>query len=87
LAAHRAKIVKEYLKTQKYWLRVERLQAYAPELNPVEYFWAAMKNKYVCNLRLQGLSALERAVKFGKRRIAEDKTLMRGFLKASELYE
>jgi len=86
LAAHRAKIVKEYLKTQKYWLRVERFPAYAPELNPVEYFWAAMKNKYVCNLRPQGLPALGRAVKSGKRKIAGDKELMKGFLKASELY-
>jgi transposase len=86
LAAHRAKIVKEYLKTQRHWLRVERFPAYAPELNPVEYFWAAMKNKYVCNLRPQGLPALGQAVKSGKRKIAGDKELMKGFLKASGLY-
>lgn len=86
LAAHRAKVVKEYLKTQKRWLRVEKFPAYAPELNPVEYFWAAMKNKHVCNLRPQGLPALDRAVKSGKHKIAKDKELMKGFLKASKLY-
>ncbi|UMX47780.1 MAG: hypothetical protein L7H18_05060 [Candidatus Nealsonbacteria bacterium DGGOD1a] len=45
-----------------------------------------MKNKYVCNLRPQGLPALGRAVKSGKRKIAGDKELMKGFLKSSELY-
>ena len=37
LPAHRSKTVKEYIEGQKAWLRVERLPAYAPELNPVEY--------------------------------------------------
>jgi len=37
LPAHRSKKVKEYIKNQKSWLRVKRLPAYAPELNPVDY--------------------------------------------------
>lgn len=54
LSAHKAKLVQEFLKTQKDWLRVERLPSYAPEINPPEYLWSAMKNKYLCNLRPEG---------------------------------
>ena len=40
LPAHRSKLVKEYLETVGDRVLVERLPAYAPELNPVEYIWA-----------------------------------------------
>ena len=37
LPAHRSAEMTEYLRGQAYWLTVERLPGYAPELNPVEY--------------------------------------------------
>ena len=43
LPAHRSKLVKEYLETVGDRVLVERLPAYAPELNPVEYIWAYLK--------------------------------------------
>jgi transposase len=86
LPAHRAKIVQQFLKTQTSWLKVARLPAYAPELNPPEYLWSAMKAKDVGNLRPEGLSAVSRAVRKGCRRIRKQPNLLMGFLKASELF-
>lgn len=87
LRAHLAKITKEYLKDQKSWLRVERFPSYAPELNPVEYLWSAMKNKHLCNLRPEGVRALKKTVRKSYRRIRNDKQLLKKFLKASGLYD
>jgi len=39
LPAHRAQLVKQFIAEQHGRLAVERLPAYAPELNPVEYLW------------------------------------------------
>jgi transposase len=39
LPAHRSKLVKEFVAEQKGQVWLERLPAYAPELNPVEYIW------------------------------------------------
>jgi hypothetical protein len=36
LPAHRSRAMQAWLATQRSWLVVERLPAYAPELNPVE---------------------------------------------------
>ncbi len=86
LSAHKAKATIEYLKTQKHWLKVERFPAYAPELNPAEYLWSAMKNKHLCNLRPKGLPLLKAAVGRSYRKIRNDRELLRGFLRASVLY-
>jgi len=85
LAAHRAKVVKQYLEENKSWLRAVRMPAYAPELNPPEYLWAAMKAKYLANLR-PDLAAVGKAVKLGYRRIKKKPDLLAGFLKASKLF-
>lgn len=38
-----------YIQAQKSWLHVERLPAYAPELNPVEYLWANWRKHELAN--------------------------------------
>lgn len=43
LPAHRSKAMNNFLATQTDWLTVERLPAYAPELNPVETLWSNLK--------------------------------------------
>jgi hypothetical protein len=43
LSSHWSYKMRTYLDTQRPWLTVERLPAYAPELNPVEYLWANLK--------------------------------------------
>jgi transposase len=43
-------LVKNYVATTKGRLVVERLPAYAPELNPVEYMWGHLKTHEIANL-------------------------------------
>ena len=85
LPAHRKKDVVMYVKTQKNWLRIERFPGYAPDLNPIEYCWGAMKTKHLGNLRAEGMEGLGHAVRRAKRKM-NDSNLLRGFLKASGLY-
>lgn len=54
LPAHRARVVADYLAAHRAWLRVKRLPAYAPELNPIEYLWSAMKTKDPAGPACQG---------------------------------
>jgi transposase len=84
LQAHRAKIVQEYLRTEKHWLRTVRFPAYAPELNPIEYCWGAMKKKHLSNLPPK-FSVLCREIKTCRKKMNNQK-LLQSFLKASELY-
>lgn len=86
LPIHRSGKIKDYLETHKNWLRVERFPAYAPELNPIEYFWSAMKRRDLANLPPKGLEHLKQRVYFSKRRISSNDRLLKGFLKASGLY-
>lgn len=46
---HRSRVVADFLEQQRHWLHVERLPAYAPELNPVEYLWAYWKKTELAN--------------------------------------
>lgn len=85
LPAHRAKLVTNYVHAQK-WLRIVRLPGYAPELNPIEYLWSAMKTKDLSGLPIQGLPKLKQAIRKSRRRINGDQDVLTGFLKASELY-
>jgi transposase len=85
LPAHRAKIVKAYLESQRDWLRIERFPAYAPENNPIEYLWSAMKRKDLANCPPEGLADLKRKIRASKRRLSRS-NLLKGFLKASKLY-
>lgn len=84
LPAHRAKIVQEYVKTQKHWLKIARFPSYAPEVNPIEYLWGAMKKKYLANLS-PDLVSIGRALRRCRKKVS-DRALLRGFLRASGLY-
>lgn len=83
LPAHRAKAVHAWIAANTSWLRIARFPGYAPELNPIEYLWAAMKKKYLGNLC--ELSDIGTALRGCRRKIG-DPNLLRGFLKASGLY-
>jgi hypothetical protein len=50
LPAHRSRAMRAWLATQRHWLVVERLPAYAPELNPVEGLWSSLKAVELANL-------------------------------------
>jgi hypothetical protein len=50
LPAHRSRAMQDWLNRQRSWLVVERLPAYAPELNPVEGLWSSLKAVELANL-------------------------------------
>ncbi len=84
LPAHRAKAVTAWIASNASWLRTARFPGYAPELNPIEYLWAAMKKKYMGNLA--DLPEIGKALRRCRRKM-NDAALLRGFLRASGLYD
>ncbi len=50
LPQHRARLVTEFIRVQRGRLAIERLPAYAPELNPVEYIWGYWKHSRAAQL-------------------------------------
>lgn len=85
LPAHRSKVVTDYIKSQKSWLRVEHYPAYAPELSPVEYMWSAMKGRDLAQVPPQGLKHLKGMVRKSVRRIRSSSSLLKGFLKKARV--
>jgi transposase len=49
LPGHRSGLVKDFVAGQQGRLELERLPAYAPELNPVEYLWGHLKHHELPN--------------------------------------
>jgi transposase len=86
LGSHKSKKVLEYLEGQKDWLIVERLPAYAPELNPIEYVWSPLKGKDLANDCPENLEQLEERVMEGVDRIGDDKALLQGCVNRSPLF-
>ena len=85
LPAHRSKRVTQFVQQQT-WLTVERLPAYAPELNPVEYLWAAMKTKHTANVAADTIADLSDRIEKAYNQYCSEHHALQGFLKASKLY-
>lgn len=47
---HRSRLVQDYIASTRGRIAIERLPAYAPELNPVEYMWGHLKTHEIANL-------------------------------------
>ena len=86
LPAHRSKLDTKHIEQQT-WLTVARLPAYAPELNPVEYLWSAMKTKHTANVADDTITQLTDRIERAYNRYCSEAQTLRGFLKASSLYE
>jgi transposase len=86
-AIHRSKLIRGYLKTLKGKIWVERLPAYAPELNPVEYLWAYWKERELPNLCTRDLWQLSGWAAHALRRMRRKrKRLIVAFWKQAELW-
>jgi len=85
LPAHKSKTMKKFLGLQRYWLTVERLPGYAPDLNPVETLWENVKGQELANLCPDDLSEIDAAVRGGLRRIRRSRKLPFSFLKHAGL--
>ena len=56
---HRSRLVADYVDSTEGQIAVERLPAYAPELNPVEYLWAWLKRHALANFCPDTLTELQ----------------------------
>jgi len=82
LTAHRSRLVKDFVAEQRKRLEVERLPAYAPELNPVEYLWGHWKQHELPNFCPNNFGELSGSARCALRRRPK---LVAAFWKQAEL--
>lgn len=86
LPAHRGGDVQAHIARQAAWLTAEYLPPYAPELNPVEYFWSHLSGKELAHFPADNLDAVRRQARRGACRVCRRPELGRAFLKHSGLF-
>ena len=87
LSAHESVLVKECIQQEADWLTVHPLPSYAPELNPQEYVWSAIKGKDTANSCPNDLQELKALMEAADIRIANDQEILKGCLRASGLFK
>jgi hypothetical protein len=80
LSAHWSHKMRAHLDAQRDWLTVERLPAYAPELNPVEYLWANLKGGELANFAGDTVPEVADQAQHGIHRVCASDSLVVGFL-------
>jgi transposase len=85
LPAHRSNAMRAWLATQRSWLVVERLPAYAPELNPVEGLWSWLKGSQLANLVCPTLQEVVAQAELGTERARRTPHLAYSFLRRTGL--
>jgi transposase len=73
--------MRRYVARQRAWLHVERLPAYAPDLNPVEQICGNVKGRDLANLCPTGILAPRRPLRCGFARIRRQPDLAVSFLR------
>jgi len=86
LPAHRSAPVREELRRQQGWLRVEWLPAYAPQLNPLEPLWDWLDDHALANTPAEDLGRLGQRVRHALRRLERCPTVGRGLLRYTGLF-
>jgi len=85
LPAHRSTAMRAWLATQRPWLVVERLPAYAPDLNPVEGLWSSLKTVELANLTSPTLAEVITQAHRGIERMRRTPHLAYSFLRHTGL--
>jgi hypothetical protein len=80
LSSHWSHKMRAHLAAQRDWLTVERLPAYAPELNPAEYLWANLKGGELANCTGDTIAEVADQAQHGIQRICDSDSLVVGFL-------
>jgi transposase len=77
--------MRAWLNTQRSWLVVERLPAYAPELNPVEGLWSSLKAVELANFVAPTLAEVIDQAHKGAERVRRTPHLAYSFLRHAGL--
>lgn len=85
LPSHRSKVMKAWIGKQRRWLVVERLPAYAPDLNPVELLWGNVKGSELANLCPETIEEARAVAEAGLERAGTDYQLCFNFLEHTGL--
>jgi transposase len=85
LPAHRSTAMRDWIRTQRSWLVVERLPAYAPDLNPVEGLWSSLKAVELANLTAPTLAEVIDQAHRGIQRVRQTPHLAYSFLRRTGL--
>lgn len=85
LPAHRSRLVKDYLEAQNGALQIERLPAYAPELNPAEYVWGQLKYHELPNFCAKDFAQLNDVARRRLRSMQRRPSLIKAFWSQAEL--
>ena len=86
LPAHRGARVQTWIAQQEAWLTIEYLPPYAPELNPVEYFWSHLSRTDMAQFVGEDLAAVRRQARKAASRVRYRPDLGKAFLKHSGLF-
>jgi transposase len=86
LPAHRSKLVQDFVAALEGRILCERLPAYAPELNPVEYVWAHLKRHELPNVCAKDLWNLGEQARSHLKRMRRRKPLIRAFWQQASLW-
>ena len=86
LTCHKSKLMRAYLESQSSWLTVERLPAYAPDLNPAEGLWANLKSRELANRCDLEIADTISVARLGISRIARHQQLLFAFLGHTGLF-
>lgn len=86
LPAHRSRLVQGWAAGQCSRLELERLPAYAPELNPVEYIWGYWKQHELPNFCPKNFVELSYQARRALRRMRRRPSLIRSFWRQAQLF-
>ena len=84
LNVHLRAELRDFTGTQA-WLRVFRLPAYAPDLNPVEGIWSVLKRGVLANLAVANFAHLVQVIRHGLKKIQYQPGLIEGCLAGTGL--
>jgi transposase len=85
LAAHRSRLVRAFVEGTHGAIQLERLPAYAPELNPVEYIWAYLKKHALAHFCAHDLDHLSHTARGKLKSMQRRPKLITAFWKQAEL--
>jgi transposase len=83
--AHKANLVKKYLRGLKGRLELHFLPPYAPDLNPDEFVWSYMKTNGVSKKPLKQNESLQKRIEQDLAALAKNRSLVRSFFCAESV--